>query len=242
MTTFAGSRWWIVGASFGLGRALALALAREGADVIASARSADALAELARAQPGIKPLPVDVTDPGAVAAAVERAGAVDGLLYAAGDYEPMSARAWRPGVAERIAAVNFIAALTVLSHVVPAMVARGKGRIVLIGSLAGFRGLPGAIGYGASKAALMHLAENLRVDLTGTGVTVQCINPGFIATRLTARNDFRMPQIMTPDEAAWRTLRAIRSGRFSVSFPAPFAWLFTLGRHLPVALFQALVR
>ena len=105
----------------------------------------------------------------------------------------------------------------------------------------GFRGLPGAIGYGASKAALMHLGENLRVDLRGTGLRVQVANPGFIATRLTAKNSFRMTQLMTPETAAGHVLRLMRSKRFSASFPAPFAWLFTLGRYLPLRLFQRLL-
>ncbi|TYO90454.1 SDR family NAD(P)-dependent oxidoreductase [Oceanicella actignis] len=240
MSAVAGLRWWIVGASSGLGRALALEMARAGAEVIASARSADALAALAGEDARIAPLPLDVTDPRSVAEAAARIGAPDGVIYAAGAYEPMRAQDWRLGVAEAVAEVNFIGALTVLSHVVPGMAERGAGRVVLIGSLAGFRGLPGAIGYGASKAALMHLAENLRADLAGSGVTVQQVNPGFIRTRLTARNDFHMPQIMTPEEAARRTLAAIRSGRFSTSFPAPFAWLFTLGRFAPLPLFHAL--
>jgi len=116
-----------------------------------------------------------------------------------------------------------------------------SGRVVVIGSLAGFRGLPGAIGYGASKAAAMHLAENLRIDLKDTGVLVQRINPGFIKTRLTDKNDFDMMQIMEPEEAASRALKAIRSGRFSTSFPAPFAWVFTVGQYLPLSLFHRIV-
>lgn len=237
---FTGRHWWVIGASEGLGRALAVELAAAGATVTASARSAERLEALAREVPSITALPMDVTDDAAVVAACAAVGAPFGVIYAAGAYEPMSARAWRPGAAEAMAEVNFTGALRVLSRLVPDMHARGAGRVVLIGSLAGFRGLPGAIGYGASKAALMHLAENLRADLRGTGVRVQRVNPGFIRTRLTARNDFAMPQIMEPEEAALRVVGAIRSGRFSTSFPAPFAWIFTLGRFLPLPLFHAL--
>lgn len=237
---FIGRHWWVIGASEGLGRALAVELAAAGATVTASARNAARLAALADEVPSITALPIDVTDDASVAAACAAAGVPFGVIYAAGAYEPMSARAWRPGAAEAMAEVNFTGALRVLAHLVPAMAARGDGRLVLIGSLAGFRGLPGAIGYGASKAALMHLAENLRADLRGTGVRVQRANPGFIRTRLTARNDFAMPQIMEPEEAALAVMRAIRSGRFSTSFPAPFAWTFTLGRFLPLPLFHAL--
>lgn len=236
----AGQTWWIVGASEGLGRELSLALARDGVKVIASARNAERLAALAAEADGITPLAVDVTDAASVQAACDRVGTPDGILYCAGAYAPMGARVWQPEPSVAIAEVNFIGALRVLGHVVPAMAARGAGHVVLIGSLAGFRGLPDAIGYGASKAALMHLAENLRTDLRGTGVRVQVVNPGFIKTRLTAQNDFAMPQIMAPEAAAARVLEAMHSGRFSTSFPAPFAWLFRFGRYLPLGLFQRL--
>ncbi|MFC2967598.1 SDR family NAD(P)-dependent oxidoreductase [Acidimangrovimonas pyrenivorans] len=233
-------RWWIVGASEGLGRALARALDAEGAALALSARDAARLQELAGELRDARALPVDVTDAAAVARAAEQAGRVDGLVYSVGAYQPMSANDWETGVAVAMAEANFLGALRVVGAVLPGMLARDAGRIVLIGSLAGFRGLPGAIGYGASKAALMHLGENLRADLRGTGVRVQLVNPGFIDTRLTRQNGFRMPQLMTPERAAARTLRAIRSGRFSTSFPAPFSTLFQLGRHLPLRLFQAL--
>lgn len=236
----AGQIWWIVGASEGLGRELALSLARGGAKVTVSARNLERLQAVAAQSDRITPVAVDVTDAASVQAACDRVGVPDGILYCAGAYAPMGARAWQPELSVAIAEVNFIGALRVLGHVVPAMAARGAGQVVLIGSLAGFRGLPDAIGYGASKAALMHLAENLRADLRGTGVRVQVINPGFIRTRLTAQNDFAMPQIMPPDAAARHVLAAMQSGRFSTSFPAPFAWLFRLGRYLPLGLFQRL--
>ena len=240
---FAGRTWWVIGASEGLGRALCVALAARGARVVASARGAGRLAALAGECPDtITPVPMDVTDAASVALAADRVGLPDGVIYAVGAYEPMCATAWSPDVAEHMAKVNFTGALRVLARVVPAMARRGSGRVVLIGSLAGFRGLPGAIGYGASKAALIHLAENLRADLHGTGVRVQVVNPGFIRTRLTDKNDFPMPQIMTPEDAAARVLASIRRGRFLASVPDPVAALFTIGRFLPLPLFQALFR
>jgi short-subunit dehydrogenase len=111
---------------------------------------------------------------------------------------------------------------------------------MLIGSLSGYSGLPAAVGYSASKAALMNLAENLLVDLKGTGVSVQIANPGFIKTRLTAKNDFAMPQLMTSEVAANHVIRAIDSGRFETAFPRPFAWVFKWGRYLPRGLFNKL--
>ncbi|MCB1338092.1 MAG: SDR family NAD(P)-dependent oxidoreductase [Maritimibacter sp.] len=238
MPELAGRRYWLVGASEGLGLALARALDAEGASLVLSARNAAKLDALASSLRDARALPMDVTDPQSVSNAAGNAREMDGVVYIAGAYEPMTAAAWGPEEAARMAEVNFVGALRVLGHMVPGFAARGTGHVVLIGSLSGFAGLPGAIGYGASKAGLMHLAENIRVDLRGTGVVVQRVNPGFIRTRLTSKNDFAMPQILSPETAAARVVAAMKSGRFSTSFPAPFAWLFTCGRHLPVAWFQ----
>jgi len=141
-----------------------------------------------------------------------------------------------------MAEVNFMGALRVLSGVVPGMVEARAGRIVLIGSLSGFRGLPGAIGYGASKAGLMHLAENLAVDLQGSGVEVQLVNPGFIETRLTALNDFKMPMIMSAEAAAEQVIAAIASGRFQSNFPRRFSWLFRAAQFWPMWVHRRVFR
>ena len=217
-------------------------MAEEGARLVLSARNAGRLEELAAGLRDARAVAFDVTDPAGCATAAAAAGPVDGVVYCVGLYAPMTARTWNPDEACAIAEANFIGALRLLGHVVPAMIARGRGRVLLIGSLAGHRGLPGAIGYGASKAAIMHLGENLHADLHGTGVKVQVVNPGFIETRLTARNSFAMPQIMPPEAAAAHVMHAIAGGRFSTSFPAPFAWFFLLGRWLPLGLFHALLR
>jgi len=240
MDPFNGKTWWIVGASEGLGRALAEALDAAGARLVLSARGTEQLRTVAAPLRAARAVTMDVSDAGSVQRAAEAVGAVDGVIYCVGLYDPMPATRWQSGAPEAMVEANFTGALRVLGRVLPGMVARDAGRIVLIGSLAGHRGLPGAIGYGASKAALMHLGENLRVDLRETGVRVQLANPGFIRTRLTEKNDFPMPQIMEPEAAAARVMGAIRSGRFSTSFPAPFSWLFTIGRHLPIGLFHRL--
>jgi short-subunit dehydrogenase len=241
VTALSGRTYWIVGASEGLGRALALALSREGARLVLSARSAGRLSRLAAEAGGARVLPFDVTDAAAVACAVAEAGVVDGVIYAAGRYEPITAAAWNPEEAAAIAEVNFVGALRLLGQVVPGMVRRGTGHVVIVGSLSAHRGLPGAIGYGASKAALLSLAETMSADLRGTGVRVQIANPGFIRTRLTAKNAFAMPQLMEPEDAAARVVALMRSSRFRADFPAPFAWLFTLGRCLPLALLHRIV-
>ncbi|WP_137700050.1 SDR family NAD(P)-dependent oxidoreductase [Marimonas lutisalis] len=235
-----GRSYWIVGASEGLGRALAKALDRKGARLILSARSRGRLEELAAELGPARVVPMDVSDANSVAQAVKLAGEVDGLIYCAGFYEPLSVQEWDADAVEAMADVNFNGALRVLGHVAPKMAGSGHGHLVMIGSLAGFSGLPGAIGYGASKAALMHLAENMQADLRGTGLKVQVINPGFIRTRLTEKNRFNMPFIMDPEEAADRVVRAMESRRFSTSFPRLFSWLFRAGRFLPRGLFLRL--
>lgn len=237
----AGRTFWIIGASEGLGRALAHELDQAGARLVLSARSAGRLDSLAEEIGGtVRAVPMDVSDPASVRDAVAAAGEVDGMIYCAGFYEPLSVAEWKPEAVEAMCEVNFMGAVRVLGHVAPAMAARGRGHLVLIGSLAGFTGLPGAIGYGASKAAVMHLAENMQADLRGTGVRVQQINPGFIRTRLTDKNSFAMPFLMEPDEAARRVVHAMKSGRFATSFPRVFSWLFRAGRFLPRSLFLRL--
>ncbi len=238
---FAGKRYWIVGASEGLGRALARSLDARGARLILSARNEARLTALAAELDDAMVLPMDVTDAGSVAQAAAAVGDFDGIVYAAGFYEPMRADEWGAKAATAMCEVNFMGAMRVLGHVAPAFAARGTGHIVLIGSLSGFRGLPGAIGYSASKAALMSLGESLYADLRHRGVTVQIVSPGFIRTRLSEKNDFTMPQIMAPDDAAARIVTALESGRFHTAFPRPFSWLFTLGRLLPGTIFYRIL-
>jgi len=240
--TLAGKTYWIIGASEGLGRALAKALDALGVHLILSARSGDRLHDLANALQHARAVQVDVSDATSVAQAFHKAGEFDGVIYCAGQYTPLTAQDWDADAIDAMCEVNFRGALHVLGHVVPEFTQRSHGHIVLIGSLAGFRGLPKAIGYGASKAALMHLGENLAADLRDTGIRVQTVNPGFIKTRLTDKNDFAMPFIQTPERAAAHVVSAIRSNRFSTSFPRPFSWLFTLGRFLPRVLFYRIFR
>jgi short-subunit dehydrogenase len=234
MRQLRGRRYWLVGASEGLGRALAERMSREGVELVLSARSADRLEGLAAALPGpAEVLPMDVADMTSVRAAAAKAGAVDGLVFLASVYWPQAAQDWDADQVETMLDVNLTGAARVLGAVVPGMVARGAGHVVLTGSLSAFRGLPGAIGYGASKAGLMSLAESMAVDLHGTGVDVQLVNPGFIRTRQTDKNDFSMPAIMEPEAAAGAILDHMRTTRFRLSFPFAFSLVFRLGRLLP---------
>ena len=234
MKTWTGKRYWIVGASEGLGEALARKMSSAGAHLILSARNEAKLNELAASLPGPSTVaPMDIADDASVAAAAAQVGEVDGTVLLAGVYWPMPATAWNAEQAVAMADVNFTGFLRVLGHVVPAMVARDAGHIVITGSLSGFRGLPGAIGYGASKAAVMSLAESMHADLRRTGVEVQLVNPGFIRTRLTDKNDFAMPFIMEPDAAAQAMFDHMNSGLFKRNFPTMFSWVFRLSQFMP---------
>lgn len=230
--SFAGRRYWLVGGSEGLGLALAQKLRAEGADLLISARDADRLHSLC-GDLGATALPMDVADETSVSHAAAAAGMVDGVVILAAVYWPMAAQSLDPLRLTEMCDVNLTGTARVIGATLPGMVARGSGHLVLTGSLAGYRGLPGAMGYAASKAGVIGMAESLYADLRGSGIKVQIANPGFIATRLTAQNRFAMPFLMTPEKAADHMLRLMRSNRFKSSFPAPFSWLFRFGQALP---------
>lgn len=233
MTQFAGKTFWLVGASHGLGREIARQLDRAGARLILSARSEDALDARAHELCRAKPVPVDVTDMDSVRKAARLAGSLDGIIYNAGAYEPMRTQDWDSEAVLGMSDVNFTGALRVLGQVVPEFVKAGRGDITLVGSLAGYRGLPASIGYGASKAALISLAETMRHDLKDSGVTVRVVNPGFIKTRLTDKNSFKMPQLMEPEDAARHVVAAMQSRRFRTDFPRPFSYAIKAFNLLP---------
>lgn len=241
MTLFKGKSYWLIGASEGVGEALAHALSAQGARVIVSARNTERLEDVCAALPGpSRAIRIDVTDTDDIARAVREAGDVDGVVFLAGVYWPMSAQTWDPAQATAMADVNFTGAMRVMGAVVPQMVARGNGHIVLTGSLSGFRGLPGAIGYCASKAGVMSLAESMYADLRKTGVRVQLANPGFVRTRLTDKNDFKMPFIMSAEDAAEEMMGLMRSRRFKKSFPRAFSLVFRGSQFLPDWLYYRL--
>ena len=234
MTELGGRRYWLVGASAGLGAAVARELSKMGAAVVLSARSEDELARLADDLPGrADVVPVDVADTASVARAAEAAGEIDGVVFLAGVYWPMKATEWDADRVEQMVDINFTGAVRVMGQVVPRFVARGAGHVVLTGSLSGFRGLPGATGYGASKAGVMYLAEGMRADLQGTGVKVQLVNPGFVKTRLTDKNDFRMPFIMEPERAARLVVEHMTTDSFARNFPSGFGAMFRAANFLP---------
>lgn len=229
-----GKRYWLVGASEGLGRAVAHKISAAGAEVIVSARSEDRLQSLVEELPSkASYVTVDVTDRAAVEAAAKQIGEIDGVIYLAGVYWPIEAGAWDNEKADLMGEINYLGASRVVGSVIGDMVARGAGHIVLTGSLSGFRGLAGTIGYASSKAGMMVLAESIQADLRTSPVKVQLVNPGFIKTRLTEKNDFNMPFIMSAEEAANEVFDHMNTDGFKKSFPLLFSWVFRGSQFLP---------
>lgn len=241
-------RWaWVIGASTGIGRATAAALWRRGARVIVSARDAAALEAFANEHEGCVPLPLDVTRPEAVGAAaaqvLQRAqGAPALVMYSAGHYRPLRATAFDSAEMQLHLQVNYLGALHLLDALLPALVAARRGHVCLVGSVAAYRGLPLSLAYGPTKAALNNLAENLYLDLRPVGLGVSIVNPGFVDTPLTAGNEFHMPALISPDEAARHILDGWAKGRFEMNFPRRFTAWMRLLRCLPDAWYFAAVR
>ncbi|MDA7738703.1 SDR family NAD(P)-dependent oxidoreductase [Amylibacter sp.] len=231
-----GKKYWIIGASEGLGRELAIQLSNLGVELIVSARNEIRLNELSL-RTKAKVIPLDVLDIHAVRKAFKAVGRIDGIVYAAGDYTPLNSTVWNIDEVDKMIAINFTGVARVLGLVVPKFIAQNYGHIVMIGSLSGFRGLPNAIGYGASKAGMMHLAENIKADLYTSNIKVQLINPGFIKTRLTEKNNFKMPFIMSAEDAAKHVIRAMRRNRFQTNFPVMFSLIFRMTNFLPAFLY-----
>ena len=241
MKNWNGKRYWIVGASAGLGREVARQVSQMGAEVILSARNEDELNALAAELPGkSQVVPMDIASDESVAAAAEAAGHVDGLVFLAGVYWSFGSAAWEAERAVKMIDINLTGVFRVLGHVVPEMVARDSGHIVFTGSLSGFRGLPKAVGYGASKAGLMSLAETMYADLRKTGVQVQLINPGFVKTRLTDKNDYKMPFLMEPEYAARQYVEHMGTDRFAKNYPTLFSSALRFTQFLPDWLYYRL--
>ena len=242
ITDWRGKRVWLVGASAGIGAAMARELAGRGARLALSARRADALQTLAIA--GALVLPCDATDATSLAAArsslIAAWGGIDLVVYLAGDYQPMRAADFDLATAERVLAVNFNGALRLAATVLPDL--RTGGGIAFVASVAGYRGLPKALCYGPGKAALIHFAEVLHLDLAPQGIGVWVINPGFVATRLTAQNDFAMPALMTPEAAAAAAVDGFATGKFEIHFPKRFTRVLKFLALLPYGLYFPAIR
>lgn len=239
------SRVWLIGASTGIGRALAERLYSLGAVVIVSARKVETLRQFTIEHPGSQAVALDVTDRAAVRHAYDTIaadGPLDLVCYCAGHYQSMRATDLNLNEMLRHHEVNTVGALHVLDVITPGMLERRQGHISLVSSVAGFRGLPQSIAYGPTKAALINLAEALYLDLQPHGLGVSVINPGFVSTPLTAKNDFHMPALISPDEAALNIVQGWEKGKFEIHFPKRFTFWMKLLRLLPYRLYFAAVR
>ena len=238
-------RVWLLGASSGIGAALARALLEKGARVALSARHHERLKEVATGYGQALLLPCDATDEASLTGAWNELlaawGGVDVALYVAGDYLPM--RAWDIDLtrARRMIEVNLTGAVVFSSCVLPQLLAQGSGQIGFVASVAGYRGLPKSLIYGPTKAALINFAEGLYLDLAPKGIGVRLINPGFVATPLTAGNDFAMPALLTPEEAAAATLEGLAGSAFEIHYPKRFTRVMKFLAHLPYWLYFPLI-
>lgn len=242
---------WVTGAGSGIGRAVALALAREGWRVAVSARTLESLKTLADEAAGFKgsihPYPLDVTNPHQAAdcfAAIENGlGPVALAILNAGIYLPVEdVGHLDPAAFARSMEVNYLGVVNCLAPLAARQMARQRGHLVIVSSVTGYGGLPRTAAYGPTKAALINLAESLKFDLDRAGVRISVVCPGFVATPATAGNPFPMPFLMQADMAAQRILHGIQKGMFEITFPRRFTWLLKFLNMLPYPAYFRLVK
>ncbi|MGL4575746.1 MAG: SDR family NAD(P)-dependent oxidoreductase [Burkholderiaceae bacterium] len=247
-----GKTVWLIGASTGIGFETAKLLIAKGARVAVSARSSAPLQQLAAlASDRVIAAPLDITQPAQLAstlATLEQSwGAIPDLtLVVAGTHTEMRAFDFDRAAAQKLLDVNLGGPLNVMEILLPKLIANAKAGkpagIGFVSSVAGYRGLPKALIYGPSKAALINLAESLYIDLNPLGIAVYCINPGFIDTPLTQKNDFEMPDLMKPQDAAIEFVKGLEEGDFEITFPKSFVRKMKLAQLLPNSTYFATIR
>ncbi len=239
---------WITGAGKGIGRALAKRLASDGWFVAVSARTeADLLSLKGECPEGhIHAFPLDVTDSQQNQETITRielqVGPLDLVILNAGTHRPTPAESFSVGAFRKLVETNLMGPVNGLAPIMTRFIARRSGHIAVVGSLAGYRGLPTAAAYGATKAGIINLCEALRVELEPYNVRLTLINPGFVKTPLTDQNPFPMPFLIPVDEAVEHIVRGLKKDRFEIAFPGRFAVLMKMLRFLPTALFFKLTR
>lgn len=241
-----GQRVWIVGASSGIGAALAQELVQLGAEVAVSSRRPEVLFALYGQQPQVRILPLDANiDADWQRAAGQLRGqwpTLDVVILCQGDYTPLQVQDYDSRRAVHMLESNVLSLYRGLQVILPWLLESGRGGIAIMASVAGYTMLPKAMAYGASKAAAIYLAQSLYYQLAPRGHPVWCINPGFVATRLTAQNDFAMPALLTPQQAARAIVRGFARGRFDIHFPWRFTLWLKLLALLPMRLQHHLLR
>lgn len=239
---------WVTGASSGIGKALALELARRGYTVYATARSRGPLDRLADETAGLAGQIIaaegDVTDAARMAEIAAMIEAGNGLVLAvfnAGVYIPVRGEALVREDFDKTFAVNLSGVVNGLVPALMSMNRRGRGQAVIVSSVTGYGGMPTSAAYGATKAALINMAESLKFDLDKTGVTIQVVNPGFVDTPATADNAFTMPALLKPEEAAKAIAEGIENAGFEITFPKRFTYALKVLNLLPYSLYFALM-
>ena len=248
ITDWSKKRVWIIGASTGIGAALATKLHALKAKVALSARSEDKLRHLVSTLGASRAiaLPLDITKVDTIKSAEEELvaawGGYDLVIFMAGDYTAM--RAWELDlkVAKQMVSINWEGFLNGLSIVIPRFMQQKSGGIALVSSVAGYRGLPKSLVYGPTKAALINLAETLYLDLKDKGLDVYVICPGFVKTPMTDKNDFEMPYLITPEEAADEIIKGFGKGEFEIHFPKTFTRMLKSLQLLPYSLYFPAVK
>lgn len=237
---------WITGASTGIGAELVHRFARMGCTVAASARSEAKLSVLSEAHDNVSNFPLDVTDASAVSDTVnaieETMGPIDLAILNAGIYTPTPIADFSAEAVRTTMDVNVLGVSNALAATMPGMISRREGHLALMSSVAGYRGLPNAAAYCASKAAVIAMGQSLKAELDSVGVKLQVICPGFVKTPLTDKNEFPMPFLMEVDDAVDRIVDGLNSDRFEIAFPKRFAWQLKTMQRLPDRLFFPLVK
>lgn len=236
---------WTIGASSGIGEALVHALSEKGCTQLVSARSAQKLHNLANSLPNVVAVPLDITQKTSIQTALTQPimehAQLDVVVLMAGTYSEMNLDAFNLEKIETQIKVNLLGTYQMLAAILPRMMAAKQGHICIVSSVAGYRGLPNALAYGPSKAALINLAEALYLECKPHGIGVSLVCPGFVDTPLTQKNTFPMPFLMSASSAAKRIVQGLERGVFEMHFPKRFTWGLKLLRCLPYRLYFALL-
>ncbi len=243
ITNWQGKRAWVIGASFGIGRALAEALAIQGAIIILSGRTTTALEDLRSNLPGQEHItcPLDVGSEESISEAFQevliKVKHIDVIIYCAGTYHPGPLLEGVPSELFQTLDTNFMGAVRLLRIVSPGFSQEKGCQIIFVGSVASYSGLPNSNVYGPSKAALLNFCEGMKVELESKGIDIRIISPGFVDTRLTAKNEFSMPMKISPEKAASYIIKGLKSPSFQIDFPKPISLFLRFLRLLPYPLY-----
>lgn len=242
--SFSGKKIWIAGGSSGIGEALAIKFAADGAVLALTARREEKLTGLADST-GAVVYAGDVTDRSRMkeitADLQAKWGSLDMVVYSAGTYWPTPATEFDGEAHHRMMDVNYGGLINVLDAALPVCRQQQESRIVAVASVVGYRALPLASAYGASKAAMQYLFDAMRMELEPLGISMTTVNPGFVDTELTRKNSFKMPFIMSADRAADCIYEGLLKNRREIHFPARFSYMLKALRFLPYPLYMRLV-